>query len=139
MGGVGVGITKTLRGRNLALAFVRLTRTAWTFFKICFLQGLKLVTKKQFVKFGWKILTLGGLKSRDKMGHPWTIRGHLGLRDILSQKWKWNGLLIGALTVFKTKKILSARLKFVYPIPNVKRANIEIKQVKFRFVDLLIK
>ena len=95
MGGVGVGITKTLRGRNLALAFVRLTRTAWTFFKNCFLQGLKLVITKLFVKFGWKILTLSGLKSCDKMGHPWTIRGHLGLMTL---KLNWLEAALKTLT-----------------------------------------
>ena len=36
MGGVGVGITKTLRGRNLTFTFVRLTRTTWTFFRFFF-------------------------------------------------------------------------------------------------------
>ena len=51
MSSVGVGITKTLRERNLTFASVRLTRTIWTFFKKFFLQDLKMVIRKPMVKF----------------------------------------------------------------------------------------
>ena len=49
------------------------------FFKFFFLQGFKLVIIKPMLKFCQKILTLSYLKTSGKTGHPWTIRGHLGL------------------------------------------------------------
>ena len=85
---------------------MRLTRTTWTFFKFFFLQGLKLVIMKPMVKFCQKIPTLSCLKSSGKTGHPWTIRGHLGLTIFL-------GIFLGLWLLEVSFYQLARSIKFV--------------------------